>query len=687
MSEAGGCAYEFGPFRLDTTERLLLRDGRPVPLTPKAFETLLALVERRGHVLEKEELMRRIWPDTIVEEANLAQNVFSIRKAMGQMEGGRQYIETIPRRGYCFVAEVREITNGRSSQSRSKRSRPFWAIGAAAALIAVVAVAFGLRRMISSPAGANNSFRAMKIVRLTGAGNALTAAISPDGKYVAYVMDDAGKKSLWVRQVAATSQAQIVPPAELDYLGVTFSHDGNWIYYVRDDILYRAPALGGDSQKLLEGVDSAVTLSPDDQRLAFVRGFLNRGEVALMIANCDGGGEKKLAVRRLPEYFRSAAWSPDGKTIACAGGTRAGNYMTVVAVDVDGGAERLVTARKWLGVKRIEWLRDAKGIIAAAEEAPDFSQLWLISWPSGEVSPITNDLNNYRGASVTADSRVIATVESAEFSSLWILSNSSFGDESRARQLTPTASHDGWPSWTPDGRIVYQSRAGGKLDIWIMDPSRGDKKQLTRDSSINYLPAVSPDGRYVFFTSNRAGPPNIWRMKIDGSDAVRLTSGWEDIEPNCSPDGRWVVYTSYNSGEPALWRVAIDGGAPAQLTRRLSRAPFISPDGKWIASYYWNEQPGSPTEIAVVPFDGGEPVKTFEIPPHVISPAIAQWTTDGRALTMVEHRGGVSNILRRPFSGAFNEPLDRGRPEQLTGFHSDLIFHFAWSREIGRAHV
>ncbi len=101
--------YEFGPFRLDVTERLLLREGKPVPLTPKAFETLLALVENSGHLLNKEELLKRIWPDTFVEEATLARNIFTLRKALGEEANGQQYVETVPKLGYRFVAPVKEL--------------------------------------------------------------------------------------------------------------------------------------------------------------------------------------------------------------------------------------------------------------------------------------------------------------------------------------------------------------------------------------------------------------------------------------------------------------------------------------------------------------------------------------------------------------------------------------------------
>jgi len=104
--------YDFGLFRLDVGEHLLLRNGEPIPLPPKAFELLLALIQRRGHLLEKQELMKVVWPDAFVEEANLSYNVSLIRKALGGNGEGKSHIETVPKRGYRFVADVREVRNG-----------------------------------------------------------------------------------------------------------------------------------------------------------------------------------------------------------------------------------------------------------------------------------------------------------------------------------------------------------------------------------------------------------------------------------------------------------------------------------------------------------------------------------------------------------------------------------------------
>src|SRR5215468_7506655 len=114
--------YEFGHFRLDAAEHLLLRDGEAVPLTPKAFDLLLALVERHGRLLEKEELLKKVWPDTFVEEANLASNISQLRKALGEGENGHRYIETAPKLGYSFVAMVQEVVYERAERKMQEQT-------------------------------------------------------------------------------------------------------------------------------------------------------------------------------------------------------------------------------------------------------------------------------------------------------------------------------------------------------------------------------------------------------------------------------------------------------------------------------------------------------------------------------------------------------------------------------------
>jgi Tol biopolymer transport system component len=209
-------------------------------------------------------------------------------------------------------------------------------------------------------------------------------------------------------------------------------------------------------------------------------------------------------------------------------------------------------------------------------------------------------------------------------------------------QITSREGHADRPSWTRDGHIVYESQTSGNRDLWIMASDGSNAKQLAFDPGMDTSPSASPRGDHIFFASNRTGTPHIWSIQQDGTNPKQLTAGGGEGLPDSSPAGAWVVYESTDSGRPVLWKVQSDGGTPVQLTNELSRAPAISPDGKLIAFYYWDELPGSPIRLAIIPSDGGRPIKTFDFP-GIIHTRIVRWAPDGKALTYVANEGGVSN--------------------------------------------
>jgi TolB protein len=184
---------------------------------------------------------------------------------------------------------------------------------------------------------------------------------------------------------------------------------------------------------------------------------------------------------------------------------------------------------------------------------------------------------------------------------------------------------------------------------------------------------VSPDGRYILFSSNQAGKFNIWRMDINGENLKQVTSGNDEEFPQCSPDARSVVYQGFVNGIPTLWRTSIDGGDPVQLTYKYSNWPALSPDGKWIACAYLDEANGQ-VRLAVIPSEGRQPQFTFDLPLPYLQHFAWQrirWTVDGKGIAYIRNDGGVSNIWSQPLSG--------GPPQKLTDFKADQIFNFAWS--------
>lgn len=729
MSEQTKHFYEFGAFRIDAEKRVLLREGKPVKLTPKVFDTLLVLVENSGSTLGKEELMKLLWPDSFVEESNLTENISNLREVLGEGPRENRYITTVPKVGYRFVANVRKFSDEETDVVVSERTRSRITIkesedeaqqdlvsdASAAALQdesrtietklvkteqalqpakrasneiklrksnllwAAIAVVLGLIifavfelviRRNSVP------FEKIRLTKLTTTGKIITAAISPDGKNFAYVVADAGQESLWLKQVSTSSNSvQIVTPAETDYHGLTFSHDGSYIYCVRSgkfdpSVLSRVPTLGGTSIKLAEDVDSPPALSPDEKQMAYVRGYPDLQETALMVANIDGTGERKLAALKGPNIAlvlnTGPSWSPDGKVIACPVRSidATGEHQSILAIALEDGKTRPLTSRSWWQVGRVAWLADGKGLVltAADQDSTLSQQVWYVSYPEGAARQMTNDLSNYRDASLTADSQTMIAVQTDRQANIWIAPDR---DASRAAQIT-SSNYDGVNglSWTPDGKIIYTTRVGNGQSLWLMEQDGSNQRELAASEGANRAPSVSADGRYIVFVSTRTGTQHIWRVDADGSHPKQLTNGPGENSASCSPDSRWVVYVSSVLGNASLWKNSIDGGEPVSLLDKISSRPAVSPDGKWIACLY-REQSLAPYKLVVLPFEGGQPVKRFNEPVELGSIC---WATDERSLLYVRTLGGVSNI--------WSQSLDGSAPVQLTDFKQGRIFWF-----------
>jgi eukaryotic-like serine/threonine-protein kinase len=531
------------------------------------------------------------------------------------------------------------------------------------------------------------AFQSMKVTRLPVSGEVQEAAISPDGKYLAYAAAELGGRGagVWVRQVSAASNEQrIVEPEEQVFFGgLSFTPDGQHVFFhafrpnASGAELRQVPALGGAVRRVMEGAGSPVSFSPDRRRVAYTRRQPPDG-MTLYVADADGSNERGLAERRFPSLIGLPSWSPDGRSIAVAYGTGtnvdSGNpYIGVAVLNAEDGAETRLTPERWVGVGQLAWLPDGSGLVlSASEQELSPAQLWEVAYPSGEVRRITNDLSSYTGASMTADGSALVVVQTDRSPNIWVAPQ---GEAARARQITSGAGRfDGFygVAWMPDGRIAYASVASGSWDIWVMNADGTGQRQLTVGARSNYGPSVSPDGRHIVFLSNRAGAFNIWRVDADGSNPVRLTFGTGENFPHVTPDGKWVVYASYGFQQPGMiWKVPLEGGEPVRLTDKPSSWPFVSPDGKFVACVYSEAQNPQQGRLAVIPIEGGEPVKLFDIEPSFR--ANLTWTPDNRGLAFLDARTGTNNVWMQPLAG--------GRPAQLTDFSGAGVIAYDYSRD------
>jgi len=482
-----------------------------------------------------------------------------------------------------------------------------------------------------------------------------------------------------LRQIATAVDRTIVVPSEAGYIGIGFPQDGNYLYYERQKdkyasfkTVYRVSVLGGESTKVIENVDSPVTQSPDGKRLAFVRWESDGQEAALILANSDGSDQKKLISRKNSELLieSNPAWSPDGKVIVIGieyPDVRGKEPCRRAAVQVDSGAFKEIPSQAWGDIGQIAWLGDGRGLLMAAADQSTawFFQIWFVSYPDGKVRKVTNDSNNYEGISLSRDSNVMLAVQGDYRSNIWIAPE---GDSNRAKPIT-AGRYDGTGgvAWAGDGKIVYGTR---DYDIWVMDEDGTHQRLLTLDEHNNRHPAVSLDGRFVFFESWRNLDNSIWRVGIDGGGVKRITNGVYDQWPRCSPDGKSPFCKSYTAGKGEISKVSCDGGPSVAWPGKLSAHPDISPDGKRLAGFYWDVST-SRDMLQVFSLEGGEPEKTFVLPPVRYQYSTLRWTPDGKALTYSEEQRNIWKIWSQALAG--------GPPKQVTSFTTDRIWDFDWA--------
>jgi eukaryotic-like serine/threonine-protein kinase len=556
------------------------------------------------------------------------------------------------------------------------RKANLW-LGVGALVVVIAGITSGLYYWLAPPV----PFQKTKITQLTTIGKADWPAISPDGRYVAYVVHESGqqqgKDSLWVRQVGTGSDVQIARPADEKYSKLAFSRDGDFLYFIESDpkdtalgLLYKIPVLGGTAKKLIADVESKVTFSPDGKQLAFVRNSTERDESALIVANEDGSGERQLAVRKRPKFFRYAAWSPNGKNIAAAAmNFESGTYRgSPVEIPVQGGTERPLTQKQWAWIGNLEWTSDGRGLIVITQD-PSWGpiQVSYVSYSNGEVHSITNDLNHYGTLSLTADSSVLATAPMEISSDVWV---ASLAEADNAKPIT-SGGYTTEATWSPDGKIVCTKLTVRDTNVWVMDSEGSTARQLTANSDgVNHGSRVSPNGRYVVFASlPTSNISHIWRIDIDGDNAKQLTNGPLDSSesPDISPDGKWVVY-SKSGAEKGIWRVSIEGGDPVRLNDTPADSPAVSPDGRWIAYSYQDKNARSNRRVAIMAFEGVAPTRRLDIPAELL-----RWSADGRSLLYTKKEGGVYNIWSQPIAG--------GTQRQITHFNSEMINSFDLSKD------
>ncbi len=557
------------------------------------------------------------------------------------------------------------------------RKHKFGAGVAAAAALAIVAAAiFGVYALVTRARPA--VFSRISIEKLTTNGRTGVSAISPDGKFVLTVLQDRGKDSLWLRNVATGSNAQVVAPSALLIRDVDFSRDGNYIYFRRDlssagDTrgLFRAPVLGGAPVQIVFDIDSPPTFSPDGKRFCFYRSDNpERGKFRLIIADLDGSNEKVLVNDWLGSErigARYPAWSPDGKTIVAVVARPAnGRGSALSAFDASTGAHKIFyeTAQRIAGPV---WLPDGSAVLFRYTDHLNW-QIGSVSYPGGIFRRITTDSNSYGRFSITADGSAIAAPQTERTDSAYLLPMP-LTDANPAAVISAPAITG--VKWGADGNLLTATIPGGQFRVPV---AGGDPQPLLADP--NWIAGTpvqcGPDA--LVFDGGSESDLALWRSELNGTARRRISPGPTDGHPVCTPDGRWIVYAQFSARLPVL-KVPTAGGTPQTVVAGMSseNAFDLSPDGKWVVAEIFRTSSLSDVDqeyFALVDFSSGKEVRQLPFDRRRSGPP--RFTTDGKAFAYPIRENGNDNLLL--------QPIDGSSAKIISSFNStDKITDFAFS--------
>ena len=555
------------------------------------------------------------------------------------------------------------------------RKRPYGVVVLVVIMATVAAVAYYKNHRGLKGVNAQD----LRVERVTRNGKAATAAISPDGQLIAYVLRDSGQQSVMLRQLGTEKETQVTAPDAIMYSGLTFSPDGTSLYYTASSkenqlysYLYKIPLQGGQATRLVEDIDTPVSFSPDGRKFAFVRGVPDKRVNDVVVANADGTDLKVIARRPGQVYVGSLiapAWSPDGKTIVFTNYQANRKFLLAVAPD-GSGLRELYKSHDELG--RAQWLPDGSGVLVPVREGNlgERGQIWKVDFPSGQAERVTNDPRDYSllWFGVDRNAASLASVETTVTGDLWMLPD---GDSANEKQVTTGGALIVYVAKFGKDKILYETREGR---VFTADTDGGNTTpvKLAAGQGVRDVSACG-DGKHIVYQEMTGEAEDIWRVDADGSNAVRLTNEKSASMPTCAPDGQWVLY--WNDEERSLYRVSIEGGAPTKMSLLNATSPYVrfSPDGKFVIyNTEKQEQTKWENKVIIAPANGGAPVTTFPMVPGMgMSPP--QWATEGKTLYVNLMRQGAANIWKMESPGG---PLT-----QVTNFPSGLIASFTWSQD------
>jgi len=678
MKQQGTPVYRFGRFRLDVSEQQLLQDGRSLPLTPKVFDVLRVLVQNSGHLVEKERLLAEVWPDSFVEEGALSRSISILRKTLSEAGSDQQYIETIPKRGYRFVARVSEWMPGDAEESGAPANRTSGAsratqpastpntlvmaparvsvasgVAGAAAVIAITLalLAAVVRQNERETPAVTTPAPVHRQLTFTGTGGAPT--VSPDGRRIAYVSHEKPEKKLIVQELAGGPPLTIFTAPEIGYL--RWSPDGTeLILWMRGsgNGVYVLPQLGGTPRRIVHGQFIACW-SPDGSAIA-VASYM-KGNIWFF--DKLGRLQRTVSVRDVNGSIDDIDWSVNG-LLTFVGKDYRGQY-TIWTTRPDGSDQRRLIAAD-SQIPSVRWTRDGDAIYYFRRVNQTFSLMKLSveagrQTQAGTPTTLIAGLESDRFFALSGDGRRLVYARAPYYSNLWLVEAGRVDNERTApHELTRGTSLIERPSVSPDGTSIVFNMGQSAANLYTMPITGGVPKQLTFLDSLNLGAVWSADGRQIAFASTTGGQPGVWAVDAGGGmpRVLSSTNISDTFDLTWAPGSRILYQQSGNRDYYEL--------DPATRAQRLLvkdslvgwiSSPIHSRDGRRVAAQ-WNRPPSR--GLWVIDTTDGRETPVYETSASVVP---LGWSVDGRSIYALE--GKPLNF--RGLTAAFGETLTNAR--------------------------
>jgi serine/threonine protein kinase len=516
-------------------------------------------------------------------------------------------------------------------------------------------------------------FAAVSVEQITNIGSIEKIALSADARFLAEVKNDKGQRTLWVRNTATNTETQVLGAFGNGYLGLTFSPDGNHLYFTRlspenemANDLYVMPVFGGTPRQLIFNVDSPVSFEPNGNRVTYLRWSPERNDkfAEIHIADKDGGNDQVLY--STAEKALAPVWSPDGRRIAWlqaeAGTTRIG--LKVIEIS----SKRVTTVAPPAGISWVDpglayttlaWMPDSLHLLTLYyKQHSDRAQIGVITAASGEFHSVTNDVNSYSELALSGSGRTLATVLTNVDSSIAFYGPD--GGEPISTlplRITPNAI-----AWAMEDRLLYivQGWSMGTIERGTGSVQSFDTGEISPGDSI----AFCPDGHILFTGFPKGGSePRLFRMKADGGEIAQLTNSGFARSPSCSADSQKAYYSVGSNVNVALWSVPVSGGTPKQLIPAVNYVEaVVSHDGIQAALFALRQE-----KICAIITDLGS--GRMQAPFFISQSAnFSRFSPDDRAIVSDALRSGGTTLLYQPLDGSTPHVLFNPAPETINDF-------------------